>query len=57
MKMNDLEVSVRGGNIYIQQQEFGQNNPNSIEIYPEQVELLINWLNEAKEEAVKSKNK
>jgi hypothetical protein len=41
------------GNICISQGDFGNTEPSIIAIHPEQVDLLIKWLQKAKKESKK----
>ncbi len=50
-RMSELEVSLEEGCIYIRQAELGEDLANTIQVYPEQVDLLIAWLKDAKQEA------
>lgn len=47
--MEQLAVSTSDGRIYIIQESYGDDD-STIRINPEQVELLIKWLIEAREE-------
>ena len=56
-RMEEVEVRTEKGAIYIEQPVFGQNDPACILISPEQIDMLVNWLQEAKEEAMKGEVK
>jgi hypothetical protein len=50
-EMQQVEVYVNEKNlIVISQDYFGKKEPDCVSIHPDQVELLIKWLNEAKGE-------
>ncbi len=54
-RMTSVEVVLdkQSGSIYIKQENYDEGTPESIQLYPEQVDLLIRWLQDAKEEASK----
>ena len=44
-RMEPLSVSTRGGQIWIEQEVVGEEH--GVAIYPDQIPVLIEWLNEA----------
>jgi len=48
----EVQVSTSGKQIFISQQHFGSHNEDQICLNPEQIDLLLTWLKEAKEEAI-----
>ena len=51
-RMEEVTVLVDKGNVLISQTLWGQDNPNEIQLAPGQIDLLVSWLKEAKEEAL-----
>ncbi len=53
-EMYDVKVSVsEDGRIFIEQEAPGMDSPNSICLSSDQVDVLIDWLKEAKEKVGK----
>jgi len=53
--MPDLAVNESNGFLYIEQQNIADGD-QSIQVHPDQVDILIKWLNRAKKETMKSEN-
>jgi hypothetical protein len=51
--MFEVMVKVSDGCIYVEQ-DSSFHETQSIQVHPDQVDILINWLKEAKEEAINS---
>ena len=51
-RMESVVVLVREGNVVISQTVFG-DDPSEVFLAPGQIDLLIEWLKEAKEDALK----
>ena len=51
--MQAVTVRVQTGSVFIEQDN-GQQHPDCIEIHPDQVPLLVSWLQEAKAELEKT---
>jgi hypothetical protein len=50
-KMSPIEVSSDKGTVYLHQEVYGLNT-EAIALDPEQVDIVIKWLQEAKEDAL-----
>jgi hypothetical protein len=48
--MQAVAIRVQSGSVFIEQDN-GDEHPDCIEVHPEQVPLLVSWLQEAKEES------
>ena len=51
-QMQDVRVRTEGGVVYIEQASLEDMNDTSIMLNPEQIDVLIQWLNEALSEHV-----
>ena len=49
-QMQAVAIRVQSGSVFIEQDN-GDEHPDCIEVHPEQVPLLVSWLQEAKEES------
>ena len=49
-QMQDIRVFTEGGVVYIEQPHFENQDDSSIMIHKEQIDLLIAWLGEARDE-------
>lgn len=53
--IQDIAIETKGSSIYLSQADIG-DGPGTIMISVDQVDLLIDWLKQAKEEIIQSKN-
>ena len=54
--MYDVSVTSQDGVIYIEQPS-GEDQNESVMLHPEQIDLLVRWLREAKNEIMKKRKK
>lgn len=54
-QMQDVRVRVFSGDVYIEQSSMECLNNISISVHPDQIDLLIKWLEEARDDLVVSR--